>query len=189
MELSKEMEYLYIYHMIVMVTVLFPQKNYEKYWRKTKVHRLVAIAFCDGRSEERNEVNHIDYNRTNNYYKNLEWVTHRENVQHSKSHYIPKYGKDNPNYGNHSLSQKYKLNQELCKQKQSRPGLQNGRCRKIDLYCNGAFVETFDYISLCCQYFIDNKISNSNNIESVRNRINQSVRTHKPYKGYTFIKH
>lgn len=48
-----------------------------------KVHRLVAHAFCNGYSDERKEVNHIDGNITNNKATNLEWVTTSENVQHS----------------------------------------------------------------------------------------------------------
>lgn len=51
---------------------------------RIKVHQIVAELFvpkCE--SSERLEVNHKDFNRTNNYYKNLEWVTHKENVYHS----------------------------------------------------------------------------------------------------------
>lgn len=36
------------------------------------VHRLVAIYFCEGRTKERNVVNHIDGNIFNNYFENLE---------------------------------------------------------------------------------------------------------------------
>lgn len=48
-----------------------------------KVHRMVADAFCGGRSEERNEVNHIDGNTENNHFSNLEWVTSSENHKHA----------------------------------------------------------------------------------------------------------
>ena len=50
-----------------------------------KVHRLVAMAFCPGRSEGRSLVNHVDQNRGNNHYSNLEWVSSSENRNH-KSH-------------------------------------------------------------------------------------------------------
>lgn len=50
-----------------------------------KVHRLVALAFCSGKSESRNCVNHIDQNRENNHYSNLEWLSSSENRNH-KSH-------------------------------------------------------------------------------------------------------
>lgn len=45
------------------------------------VHRLVALAFCDG-YEEGKIVNHIDENKLNNNSSNLEWVTHKENNTH-----------------------------------------------------------------------------------------------------------
>lgn len=49
------------------------------------VHRLVAAAFVTNYSN--NEyVNHIDGNPSNNYYSNLEWVSHGENVKHAYKH-------------------------------------------------------------------------------------------------------
>lgn len=49
---------------------------------KKYVHRLVAQAFLSN-PNNRSEVNHIDNNRTNNHYTNLEWTTRKENVQHA----------------------------------------------------------------------------------------------------------
>lgn len=46
------------------------------------VHTLVARAFCDGYKNGL-VVNHIDGNKLNNYYKNLEWVTCKENSIHA----------------------------------------------------------------------------------------------------------
>lgn len=70
---------------------LNPHKNklgYKKIYitdkcgvRKGKaIHRLVAMAFCDG-YEEGLEVNHKDAVRDNNRADNLEWVTRTENVR------------------------------------------------------------------------------------------------------------
>ena len=49
------------------------------------VHRLVAEHFIKN-PNNLPEVNHIDYNKSNNTLSNLEWVTSRENKLHSKVH-------------------------------------------------------------------------------------------------------
>lgn len=69
-----------------------PQINYLGYVtirltrgedRKTlTVHSLVAKMFI-GERPAGLEINHIDGDKTNNHYSNLEYVTHQENVTHS----------------------------------------------------------------------------------------------------------
>lgn len=49
------------------------------------VHRLVAEAFVQ-KENGRDDVNHIDGNKTNNLVDNIEWVSRSENVQHSYDH-------------------------------------------------------------------------------------------------------
>ena len=47
------------------------------------VHRLVAKAFCvKPKSDEKLEVNHINENRADNRAENLEWCTHRQNLNY-----------------------------------------------------------------------------------------------------------
>lgn len=47
-----------------------------------RIHRLVAICFISN-PNNLPEVNHKDYNRTNNSVDNLEWVSHKDNVNYS----------------------------------------------------------------------------------------------------------
>jgi hypothetical protein len=47
-----------------------------------KVHRLVASEFVRS-SFGQCEVNHCDGNKRNNYFENLEWTTHQENMSHA----------------------------------------------------------------------------------------------------------
>ena len=49
-----------------------------------KIHRLVADAFVPKTSEERVFVNHIDGDKLNNDYRNLEWCTIAENNSHAR---------------------------------------------------------------------------------------------------------
>lgn len=49
----------------------------------TTRHKLVAMHFLP-KTKDATEVNHIDGNKTNNYWKNLEWVTHKGNMEHVK---------------------------------------------------------------------------------------------------------
>lgn len=53
----------------------------NKISKSFKVHRLVAINFIPN-PENKDSVNHIDHNKLNNLPENLEWVNHRENMNH-----------------------------------------------------------------------------------------------------------
>ena len=66
--------------------------NSKKYWRISifykngskiteSVHRLVAKAFIPNLLNK-DYINHIDGNKDNNHYSNLEWVTNQENMNH-----------------------------------------------------------------------------------------------------------
>lgn len=48
-----------------------------------EVHRIVAMLFVPGRTKQKDIVNHLDKNRQNSYYKNLEWTTIKGNTIHA----------------------------------------------------------------------------------------------------------
>lgn len=47
------------------------------------VHRLVATRFINNDDKKRIFVNHKDCNSRNNHYSNLEWCSHKENMEHA----------------------------------------------------------------------------------------------------------
>ena len=61
-----------------------------------RVHRIILMAFDPRDNMEDLEVNHKDYNRTNNKLENLEWITHAENVRYSKENHRNFDGEKNP---------------------------------------------------------------------------------------------
>ena len=85
-----------------------------------RVHRLVALYFCD-KKEGSTIVNHKDLDKKNNYYENLEWCTLSENTKHW-------YDKD--------------PNAKTIQQKASELGAKATRM-VIDVYLHGEFVGRF----------------------------------------------
>lgn len=57
---------------------LFDRKGNPKY---CSTHRLVALYFVENKKKYP-QVNHIDGNKLNNHYLNLEWVTQSQNMMH-----------------------------------------------------------------------------------------------------------
>jgi hypothetical protein len=55
-------------------------KNREK--KRFPIHLLVLKVFVCDKPSEKHKGNHKDLDKLNNYYKNLEWVTIRENTSH-----------------------------------------------------------------------------------------------------------
>lgn len=98
----------------------------QKGWRSFGVARLIAMAFISN-PNNLPEVDHIDFNRENFSIENLAWISHEENVRRSVPNKPDMTGENNPNFGNRKLSQFYKEHPDIAKEKQGRPGKQNGR--------------------------------------------------------------
>lgn len=64
---------------------------------RVRVHILVASLFVEGKTTTKKIVNHIDENKQNNHWKNLEWTTRQKNTEHSLGKKVkqidPKTGK------------------------------------------------------------------------------------------------
>lgn len=155
------------------------------------VHRLVAKLFVDN-PDSLPEVNHIDFDRTNNHFMNLEWMTHEDNIKHTVDngrhamHVYDYTGKNNHNYGNDTLKIKYSKNPDLALEKQSRPGVQNGRCQPIAILDSSKkHIKSFDYIGQCAEYMRDTGITKAK-VSSIRNRITLQIKKDEPYLNHYF---
>lgn len=56
----------------------------NKHGKTLRVHRLVADTWLPPHAEDETEIDHIDRNRGNNYYRNLRWATHEVNMANSR---------------------------------------------------------------------------------------------------------
>ena len=154
------------------------------------VHRLVAEAFVDGWTEGA-EVNHIDFDRKNNVPENLEWISHGDNVRYSISagrHYCNRdlTGDKNPNYGNRKLSLIYMKNPEYAREKQSRPGAQNGRSTPVRLINPDGTYKDFEYIRRCAEYMISNGLTRGKLVDGVGAHISAAAKSGVLYLGRKF---
>ena len=137
------------------------------------------------------EVNHKNCIRDDNRVENLEWITHKDNVLYSiknGSHICTRdiTGKNNPNYGNHKLSEIYKNDKKYAKEKQSRIGDKNGRARKVTLYDKQMnYINTFNCLKHCAEYLIKNGYSKSTP-ERLGLNISTAIKNEKLYIQHYF---
>jgi hypothetical protein len=85
--------------------IKYRTKNYH-----SLVHRLVATYFLPKPKPNQTLVVHIDYNKANNVYTNLKWVSTTENIQHQKNSPLVVAEKKNRLSGNVTATSNTKLN-------------------------------------------------------------------------------
>ena len=71
----------------IQISKMGKRKNYL-------IHRLVALAFCEGHSSDRNICDHIDRNTFNNNYTNLRWGTQKDNMNNLANNRTEEYKKE-----------------------------------------------------------------------------------------------
>lgn len=157
--------------------------------RKERVHRLVAENFVEGFFEG-SVIDHLDGDRTNNRFDNLEWVTQTENVKRSidiGSHvscWADYTGENNPNYHNDTLRKRYAEDKEFALEKQSRPGGRNGRAVKTSVMHDDT-TKTFDTMTLAAEYVL-NSLGLGYKPGNLAAKIPAMVKENKDYLGYYF---
>lgn len=109
--------------------------------KTVKIHRLVADAFIN-KIDGKNLVNHIDSNKSNNIFTNLEWVSCLENICHSKSKL-----KSSSKYTGVSFHKKDKL-------------FMSSICFNGKIVYLGSFKKEEDAYKRRCDYELQNNISN-----------------------------
>lgn len=126
-------------------------------WKKYYTHRLVALLFLEN-TLNKPCVNHIDWNKKNNYIDNLEWCTYSDNTKHAYKLWLmkrekwknsPLYWKIWKNNKNSKKVYQYDLNMNFIKIWDSTMDIQR------ELWINNS------YISMNClwkKYSVNNFI-------------------------------
>lgn len=126
-----------------------------------KIHRLVASHFVPNPNDY-SEVNHIDCNRSNNVYTNLQWVSHLNNVRHSAK------------LGHYSTS-------KLCEK--------NGRSRPVRIWFTSNEFKDFPTITAAGTYLINHDFVNEKQVRTERamhDHITRAIKSNKLYCNLRF---
>ena len=70
------------------------EKPYSKHHITMKIHRIVADHFLDDKRDGQDTINHIDMNKFNNHYTNLERVSRSHNTK--EAHRLLEYAGGHP---------------------------------------------------------------------------------------------
>jgi hypothetical protein len=107
---------------------------------KRKFHmasRLVCYTYVGNPPTEKHEVDHIDHNRQNNHYTNLQWLTKSENIlrsyrENNRSCYW--LGKTKPSPGI-----------------ETRIKMSNAKMKRVAVYQWGKYLKTYESVELLCE--------------------------------------
>jgi len=75
-------------------------------YKKVLIHRLVWLAFISN-PENKLEINHINWVKDDNRVENLEWCTHKENLQHSWDIWLQTIWNNHNWINNHPIKWKF----------------------------------------------------------------------------------
>lgn len=150
------------------------------------IHRLVAYTFVENKDPTNNIIiNHLDENKLNNNFKNLEWITTKENIIYSMAIKVYQYTLDNQYI---TYFDSIAEAQEICE------------VYNISECCNGKFKTAGNFIWKLTKdeekknideewKNVQNKdyqISNYGNAR-LNGETNKYIKTHKDEKGYLCI--
>lgn len=118
---------------------LYKNGKCEKFY----THRIIATMFISN-PDNLAEVNHKDFDRTNNKIENIEWVSREENIQHSYN------------------SDKQRADERRCKLSEAKKGSKHPRAKKVMCVETGQVFDTikeasellgisYTNISDCCR--------------------------------------
>ena len=112
--------------------------TYNLYGKHRLAHRLVAECYLPKPTKCQIEIDHIDENRSNNNYKNLQWVSHKRNCELS---FIR--GNRQP----HNARKGFKITD---KQKRI---ISEANKRKVFMYKREKHIKTFKSVNDCADWF------------------------------------
>lgn len=152
------------------------------------VHCLVARAFIPN-PDNLEDVNHKNFNRTDNHVSNLEWKTHGDNVRYSieaKRHFCTRdlTGANNPNYKNDTLKNFYAEHPEE-RMKLARPRGQNGRAKKVMMIDLDGNADEFSCLLDCAEGVV-HRLELNCKPRSIYYQISLAAQSGELYKGLKF---
>lgn len=100
------------------------------------VSRLVAYTYVSDPPTEKHEVDHIDHNRQNNHYTNLQWLTKSENILRS--------------FKENKRASYWQGKTKIPHSIETRILMSNAKKKKVEVYQWGKYLKTYESIELLC---------------------------------------